>query len=108
MVKGHNGNYLQHCVELAAANRLAARTPAALHVAFTHGMAPFEPFEHKLDDKVPDLRRDLLRYALELAHKRPHKGEPAIVTAYRHTSASELRYPNSAELLRASEIELTS
>lgn len=99
MAKGNDGNYLQHSVELAAAIRLASENPTALHVAFTHGMAPFEPFEHKLCDKMPGLSRHRLKTALGLADEPPREGEPSIVTAYRATGASR-RYPNSAEILR--------
>lgn len=99
MAKGHDGNFLQHSVELAAAVRLAAENPSALHVAFTHGMAPFEPFEHKLSDKVPGLSRYRLKAALELADRPQREGEPSIVTAYRCTGAPR-RYPNSAEIIR--------
>ena len=105
MAKGNDGNYLQHSVELAAANRVGSEDPAGLHVAFTHGMAPCEPFEHELTDKVPGLSRCRLRAALGLAAKPWREGEPAIVTAYRCVGAS-LRYPNSAELLRTLRREL--
>ena len=105
MAKGNDGNFLQHSVELAAANRLAAENPSALHVAITHGMAPFEPFEHKLSDKAAGLSRCRLRAALALAEGPPQEGEPAIVTAYRRTRASR-RYPNSATLLRTLGVEL--
>lgn len=105
MAKGNDGNFLQHSVELAAANRLAAENPAALHVAITHGMAPFEPFEHKLSDKVPGLSRCRLKAALGLAESPPQEGEPSIVTAYRRTRAS-MCYPNSATLLRTLGMEL--
>ena len=99
MAKGNDGNFLQHSVELAAANRLAAENPSALHVAITHGMAPLEPFEHKLNDKAPGLSRCRLKAALRLAGKPPQEGEPSIVTAYRCADAAR-RYPNSAALLR--------
>ncbi len=43
MAKGNNGNYLQHCVEVESAALLAQISPnRMLHVALTHGMAPFE------------------------------------------------------------------
>ena len=99
MAKGDDGNFLQHSVELAAANRLAAENPSTLHVAITHGMAPSEPFEHKLSDKKPGLSRCRLRAALQLADGPPRVGEPSIVTAYRCAGAAR-RYPNSAALLR--------
>lgn len=100
MAKGNDGNYLQHSVEIAAAERLAARNPDALHVALAHGMAPFECFEHRLDEKAPGLARRYLKAALRQAGRPPRRGEPSIVTAYRNTGASDAHYPNSAELLR--------
>jgi len=46
MAKGNDGNYLQHCIEVEAAVRLAEMDAAGrLHIALTHGMRPFEPFE---------------------------------------------------------------
>lgn len=48
MAKGNDGNYLQHCIEVEAAVRLAGMdTAGRLHIALTHGMRPFEPFEKK-------------------------------------------------------------
>lgn len=105
MAKGDDGNYLQHCVELAAACRLGTENPNALHVAFAHGMAPFESFERGLSDKAPGLSRCRLKAALGLAGKPRQEGEPAIVTAYRCVGASR-RYPNSAEILRTLRREL--
>lgn len=98
MAKGNDGNYLQHSVEVAAAARLMNSN--GLHVAFSHGMAPFEKFEIKLCDRAPGLVRARLKAALGLASKSPQEDEPAIVTAYRCANASVQRYPNSAELLR--------
>ena len=101
MAKGNDGNYLQHSVEIAAAGRLAAENPDALHVALAHGMAPFERFEHKLTEDKPGLTRRYLKAALWWASQAPRPDEPAIVTAYRNTRAWEYgHYPNSAELLR--------
>ena len=105
VAKGNDGNFLQHSVELAAANRLAVENPGALHVAITHGMAPFEPFEPKLSDKAAGLSRCRLKAALALAAGPPQEGEPSIVTAYRRTRASRC-YPNSATLLRTLGMEL--
>ena len=101
MAKGNDGNYLQHSVEIAAADRLAAENPDALHVALAHGMAPFERFEHKLTEDKPGLTRRFLKAALRRASRPPRPDEPSIVTAYRNTRAWEYgHYPNSAELLR--------
>ena len=97
MAKGNDGNYLQHSVEIAAAG-LLAETDAAkqLHVAFTHGMAPFEPCD---DDRHPPARA-LFRRTLNASYREYRPGEAGLVTAYRKTNASIQRYPNSAELVR--------
>ena len=100
MAKGNDGNYLQHSVEIAAADRLAVENPDALHIALAHGMAPFECFEHKRTEKKPGLTRRYLRAALRRACQDPRPDEPSIVTAYRNTGARDDHYPNSAELLR--------
>lgn len=100
MAKGNDGNYLQHSVEIAAADRLAVENPDALHIALAHGMAPFECFEHKLTERQPGLARRYLRAALRQAAQAPCLDEPPIVTVYRNTRAREDHYPNSAELLR--------
>ena len=103
MAKGNDGNYLQHSVEIAAADRLAAENPDALHIALAHGMAPFECFEHGLTEKVRggSAQRCYLKAALRQASQAPRPDEPSIVTAYRNTRAWEDgHYPNSAELLR--------
>ena len=100
MAKGNDGNYLQHSVEIAAADRLAAENPDALHIALAHGMAPFECFEHKLKTNRTDPTRRYLKAALRQAGQAPRPDEPSIVTAYRNTRARDDHYPNSAELLR--------
>ena len=104
MAEGNDGNYLQHSVEVAAADRLAAENRDALHIALAHGMAPFECFELQLDEKKSGLTRRYLKAALGQAAEAPRPNEPSIVTAYRNTCASEGHYPNSAELLRASRV----
>ena len=46
MAKGNDGNLLQHWVEADSAarlHRIVKQEP--LHIALTHGMAPFERFE---------------------------------------------------------------
>lgn len=101
MAKGNDGNFLQHSVEVAVAERLRAENPAGLHIALTHGMAPFEKFEHPLHEPLPGLMRCHLNLALRLSGRDPQEDEPLIVTAYRRTCASDTHYPNSAELLRA-------
>ena len=102
MAKGNDGNYLQHCIEVEAAVRLAEMdTAGRLHIALTHGMAPFEPFDVPLNQPKPGLCRGLLKCKLKESKKSPQSDEPAIVDAYRKTNASEECYPNSAELLRA-------
>lgn len=97
MAKGNDGNYLQHSIEVAAPVQLAATDPAGrLHVAFAHGMAPFEP----CDELPPGQARALLQRALHESYRPPKANEPLIVSAYRATGATFRRYPNSAELLR--------
>lgn len=103
MAKGNDGNYLQHCIEVEAAVRLAEKDAAGrLHIALTHGMKPFEKF-NPFDQRqcAPSPYYQLLKNKLEDAKKPPQVGEPAVVKAYRKISASDAHYPNSAELLRA-------
>ncbi len=97
MAKGNDGNYLQHCIEVEAAARLAKADPdGRLHIALTHGMAPFESL-----DKISDsIQKDLLYRALKDADGKPQSNEPLIVRAYRDAEASREHYPNTAELLR--------
>ena len=112
LAKGNDGNYLQHCVEVEAAARLAQTAPdSKLHVALTHGMEPFEQVG-KPSGNAPCL----LYGALCEAASEPKCGEREIVKAYRASwrlqayrpSIANLfdelktgkRYPNSAELLR--------
>ena len=97
MAKGNDGNYLQHCIEVEAAVRLAQMdAKGRLHIALTHGMEPFERFEKP----KPNQQRELLQKALDASKAPPQSDEPAIVAAYRKTKASKELYPNSAELLR--------
>ena len=98
MAKGNDGNYLQHCIEIEAATRLAQiDTKGRLHLALTHGMKPFEKLEK------PNRNAHCLLYdALSEASRNPPQcDERQIVKAYRKTMASKERYPNTAELLRA-------
>ena len=98
MAKGNDGNYLQHSVEAIAALHLASRTPERrLHVALTHGMAPYEP----CDAAPHGQARALLASALREAQQAPTGQEPTIVAAYRATGASSPSYPNTGELLAA-------
>ena len=102
MAKGNDGNFLQHGLETACAMHLGGLDPGGrLHISITHGMAPFEPFDTPLAKSKPGLVRCLLERALACADEESRCGEPPVVTAYRMTSASEARYPNTAELLRA-------
>ena len=97
MAKGNDGNYLQHCIEVEAAVRLAQMdAKKRLHIAVTHGMEPFE----RLEEPNPNQQHKLLYQALDASHSPPKSNEAAVVTAYRQTHASEKHYPNSAELLR--------
>ena len=113
MAKGNDGNYLQHCVEVEAAERLARANPdGRLHVALTHGMRPFEQV-----DESNGNAHCLLHGALCEAAGESKRNEREIVKAYRACWKSqayrpdivnlfdelktEKHYPNSAELLRA-------
>ena len=113
MAKGNNGNYLQHCIEIEVAVRLARTRPKGrLHVALTHGMEPFE----QIGDPNGNAHH-LLYGALREAADEPQCNELEIVKAYRASWAwqaycpnetdlfeklkKEKHYPNSAELLRA-------
>ena len=98
MAKGNDGNYLQHCIEVEAATRLAQSEPnGRLHIALTHGMKPFEEFERP-NGAASSILCDSIR---EASCDKPHLDERKIVTAYRKTQASKDHYPNSAELLKA-------
>ena len=101
MAKGNDGNFLQHSVEVAVAERLRAENPAGLHIALTHGMAPFEALDVPLNVPQRGLTRCYLNLALSLSGREQQENEPLVVTAYRRTCASGTHYPNSAELLRA-------
>ena len=102
MAKGNDGNYLQHCVEVEAGLCLARESPdGRLHVAFGHGMAPFEGFDTGISSSCRGLARCRIERALDEARGPFQQDEPSIVTAYRSAKASERHYPNSAELLRA-------
>ena len=102
MAKGNDGNYLQHCIEVEAAEHLAEMDAAGrLHIALTHGMKPFEKFKPFEQRQQRSPYYQLLKNKLEDAKKPPQAGEPAVVKAYRKKSASDAHYPNSAELLRA-------
>lgn len=72
-----------------------------LHIALTHGMAPFEPFDTRLEKAKPGLCRRLLKKAMNDSKKAAKSDDLAIVKAYRATKASEECYPNTAELLKA-------
>lgn len=98
MAKGNNGHLLQHGVEVAAALHLSALRPEGrLHIALTHGMAPFEP----CGKPSPGTACRLFQAALDAAEEPPEPDEPALVTAYRATNASLDHYPNTGELLRS-------
>lgn len=112
MAKGNDGNYLQHCIEVEAALRLAHTGPdGRLHISLTHGMEPFERIG------APNRSAHRLLYgALREAAGEPQCNEREIVKAYRaswkrqayrpghadpiETLKREKHYPNTAELLR--------
>jgi hypothetical protein len=96
VAKGNDGNYLQHSVEVAIALYLTKQSKqGALHIALTHGMAPFESFEAPRKGQS----RGLLCKAIGAAQCFPTCGESPIVAAYRATNASRELYPNTGELL---------
>jgi hypothetical protein len=98
VAKGNDGNYFQHSVEVAVALCLTKMsTQGALHLAFTHGMAPFEPCDRPPNGQT----KGLLQKALQAARNPPTCGESPIVAAYRATKASLESYPNTGELLAA-------
>ncbi len=103
MAKGNDGNYLQHCIEVEAAVRLAQMDAMGrLHISLTHGMAPFESFDVPFDKrKAGGTFHKLIKKKLADSKKTPQADEPAVVKAYRKTLASDICYPNSAELLKA-------
>lgn len=118
MAKGNDGNYLQNCVEVEAAMLLTQNRPnSRLHVALTHGMAPFEKIENPKAQKNSNVQKKLLCNALVEAAGEPKCDEREIVKAYRASWESQVyrpkienlfdeletdkHYPNSAELLRA-------
>ena len=98
MAKGNDGNYLQHCIEVEVAKHLATKDPVGrLHIALTHGMAPYEI----LDEPKGSIQKSLLYEVLDKASHDFQSDESLLVSAYRHSKASTDHYPNSAELLRA-------
>ena len=96
MAKGNDGNYLQHCIEVEAAMHLVKIGAGGLHIALTHGMAPFET----LEKRKPGQACNKLEGALKASSAPLQSNEPALVSAYRETNASKEHYPNTAELLR--------
>jgi hypothetical protein len=96
VAKGNDGNYFQHSVEVAVALHLIKLSAqGVLHVALTHGMAPFEP----CDTPSNGQSKRRLHEALGDAQKPPRSGESQIVSAYRRTKAKLEHYPNTGELL---------
>jgi len=98
MAKGNDGNYFQHSIEVAIAWHLVMWIAGSrLHIALTHGMAPYEPCGSVSIGQT----RGLLEAALESARHPRRDDELVIVSAYRVTGASLERYPNTGELLAA-------
>lgn len=96
MAKGNDGNYFQHSVEVTVALHLTKlSTEGALHIALTHGMAPFE----RCDTPSKGQSRVLLRRTLQATQNSSTCDESPIVAAYRATKASLEHYPNTGELL---------
>jgi len=99
MAKVNEGNLLQHFVECEAARQLIGpNSDKNLHVAFTHGMAPFEPAEDIARSHGDVLGKILISLQ---APNGPQGGYPfAVLGAYQCVHASVAQYPNSAVLLR--------
>ncbi|MFM7070331.1 MAG: hypothetical protein ACKO38_00855 [Planctomycetota bacterium] len=96
MAKGNDGNYLQHSIEIAVAWQLVSRTAGNhLHIALTHGMAPYE-----LTGRVPNGQTKAQLFgALAQSRNRRLDGEAPIISAYRASNANLNQYPNTGELL---------
>ncbi len=95
MAKGNDGNLLQHEVELRLATRLAGLGDGRLHVALTHGMAPYEPCDHPRTT----VAHDRLDGVLKSLAGEPGPEDTPLVRAYRTCAATREHYPNSAELI---------
>lgn len=82
MAKGNDGNYLRHSIEVESAARLARmddNDKGRLHIAFTHGMAPFEPCEEP--GRRPAAYK-LFERVLNASKERGQASEPQVITAY--------------------------
>jgi hypothetical protein len=100
MAKGNDGNLLQHWVEADLAARLHSfEKEEPLHIAVTHGMAPYEPFEQRKPGSSGFKKLDAWMAAARSA--RQSHAAPVVAEAYRACDASADHYPNSAEVLAA-------
>ena len=98
MAKGNDGNLLQHGLDTAIAAHLSRQSRTGrVHIALTHGMAPFETCGILPDGQA----RSQLSHALEAARLPAGPDDLDVIAAYRRTGASLERYPNSGELLAA-------
>lgn len=93
MAKVNNGNLLQHFVECAVADALAADAQG-LRLVATHAMEPFGTADVA---SVDDSNRALRTLLSEPQPDSPHP----LLRAYAHTKASPEHYPNTAELVAA-------
>lgn len=100
MARGNDGNILQHWVEAHLASLLLRKAKATtLHIALTHGMKPFEPFEAR-ETGISGFKR-LDRWLSVARMQTTSETDPTVVYAYRACKASPYHYPNSAEILAA-------
>ncbi len=96
MARGNDGNYLQHALEVTTAAQLVCHDrEKRLHIALTHGMAPYEPLEN------PGTVCHRKLYDTLCKASQGPRGEHDLVTAYWKAKASRTEYPNTAELLRS-------
>lgn len=95
MAKGNDGNLLQHQIETGLAMRLVGMGDGRLHLALTHGMAPFEACEAPRNG----VRHGRLDDVLGAAHLGAPENLAPLSRAYRFCDASRRRYPNSGELV---------
>ena len=92
MVKGNDGNLLQHTIEAETASWLTTDAKK-LHVVITHGMAPFEEFEPRKNPSYIKLLDDWL----EKSQDPDATAQPKILNAYRSTNATPTHYPRIIE-----------
>jgi hypothetical protein len=103
MASGNNGNILQHFVELEAAQGLLSAPGAGgLRCVFTHGMAPFEGFQHPLPEN--DAKTRVMGRALRMSERLrkgldPREGQSLLFQAFGDLDVGQTHYPNSGVLM---------